>query len=295
MGFSCRWAFLCCCLAIALFWGCSSDSGNELVVGPVDYPDGQGSYYLVDDVLIASATPELPVGAIYVRSSDAQGDLPVVILLHDFLQNNQQWFFSTFLLDLLAENYSVLALNLRGHGNSPLSDNRDQLEIGVEDLEASYLDVQTALDWLGNESGVDADRIAVIGAGFGANVAYVSRGVFPSRIQTAVGISPLFWPSIEDNTLPILVGAGIVSFEPQKMLFMVGEIDVFLFQGSSIHSSLDFVNQLAAGAPDSEVEAVTATLEGPLVYGVTMLCNPEQPDCNPEPRSRLLNWLEDNL
>ena len=84
---------------------------------------------------------------------------------------------------LLERGYAVLAIDMRGHGQTPLPDDRQVFEL--VDLELSFFDVHAALVWLPSQSQVDVSRIAVVGTGSGGNVAYVSSGIFPELIKPA--------------------------------------------------------------------------------------------------------------
>jgi pimeloyl-ACP methyl ester carboxylesterase len=278
------WVFV---LLLPLMWGCGDD--KKTVNGPSNYPDGPGIFYPIERIVVGEDT-DVPIGTTYGHFQKVTEDRPAIILLHDFGQNSEEWFFTNFFIDLLQADYVVVAINLRGHGNTPLPDGRDPSEYALGDLDNSYLDVQTTLDWLVLQPGVDKDRIGVIGTGFGANVAYVAKGVFPTRIQTAVALSPIFWESPTDSSRSLAVGDGLPSFTPQSTLFIVGEVTILLAQ--TIRSSVAFANELAAVTADPvEVE----TVSGNPVYGLEMLCDESAEGCNPVPRERLLRWLEDNL
>ena len=271
------------------FWGCGDD--KKEVTGPSDYREDTGVFYPIERLVVGEGA-DVPVGAIYGHPREIDQDLPALILIHDFGQSNEEWFFTTFFIDLLEADYLVAAINLRGHGNTPLPDGREVFDYNFGDLDNSYLDVQTTLDWLEELPGVDADRIGVIGSGFGANVAYVAKGVFPSRIQTAVALSPIFWESPSDSTKSLVVGDGLPSFTPQSTLFIVGEVVVLLSESGNVRSSVAFANELAdRTAEPKEVE----TVAGNPVYGVGILCDQTTPECDPAPRAELLRWLEDNL
>ena len=92
--------------------------------------------------------------------------LPVVILLHDLGGSKSDWLSATdTYVALLERGYAVLAIDMRGHGETPLPDDRQVLEL--IDLELSVLDVHAALVWLQSQSKIDASRIAVVGSGLG--------------------------------------------------------------------------------------------------------------------------------
>ena len=276
-------------LLLTLMWGCGDD--KKTVSGPSDYPDSPGVFYPIERIVVGEDA-DVPLGTTYGHTQKVTEDRPAIILIHDFGQSSEEWFFTNFFIELLQSGYVVAAINLRGHGNTPLPSGRDVSEYSLDDLDNSYLDVQTALDWLELQPGVDTDRIGVIGTGFGANVAYVAKGVFPTRIQTAVALSPIFWESPTDSSKSMAVGDGLPSFTPQSTLFIVGEVAILLAETPNVRSSVAFTNELAGRTADPvEVE----TVSGNPVYGVEMLCDPSAPGCNPGARETLLRWLEDNL
>jgi pimeloyl-ACP methyl ester carboxylesterase len=272
-------------------WGCSEDE-KTTVVGPQGYEEGGGNVFSVEEFSFPSADL-LQVGVIYGRPQEVDVDqrFPVVILVHAFARDYlRDWFqATTFFEDLLLEQgYLVLAINLRGHGNTSLPDDREILTI--EDIENSYLDVQAALIWLGEQPEVDASRVAVVGAGFGANVAYVSIGRFPQQIRAAVALSPGFWNPNNDNQ-SIGIGAGLEPFAPHSMLFVAGENDFAVSAGDTL-SSAKVASELHQTTSEPKELKI---LEGKATFGTGFLCDPEDPQCDPEIRNLLLDWLRDHL
>jgi len=85
-----------------------------------------------------------------------------VILLHMLRKNKESW--KDFPERLRKEGYSVLAIDLRGHGESDL----DMNEFSDADFNNMVLDVRIAKKFL-DEKGIR--EVAIIGASIGANVA----------------------------------------------------------------------------------------------------------------------------
>jgi pimeloyl-ACP methyl ester carboxylesterase len=272
-------------------WGCSSNSADDnTLTGPQGYDKGNGLSYALQANFFSSID-SVQVDALYGRPQQIEGKLPVVILIHAFGRNyGLDWFqvgtlsFEDFLLD---QGYIVLAINLRGHGNTLLPDNRQSYQL--EDLENSYLDVQAALIWLRGQPEVDISRVAVVGAGFGGNVAYVSMGSFPQQIKTAVVLSPGFWDT--DNN-SIAIGAGLDPFAPHSTLFVVGENNLFRTPEGAQLSSVAVASDLHASTQDPKELRI---LPGEAAFGVDLLCDPAAPGCNSGARGLLLNWLRDHL
>ena len=270
----CRWVWV---LAVGIA-GCS-DSEEELqIVGP-DLPEGPGRAYTISTVSFPS-NDGVEVSALFGTAED--DELPVVILLHDLGGSKSDWLNSTgTYVALLERGYAVLAIDMRGHGETPLPDDRQVLEL--IDLELSFLDVHAALVWLQNQSKVDVGRIAVVGSGSGGNVAYVSSGIFPEQIKTGVSLSPGLWGST--SLEPLVIGAGLESFDPRSMLFMVGDQDQ-IQAGDTILSYAEFARNLEAlTAEPKELRIFPDSAH----HGFVLL------DEIAEAQDLFFLWLEENL
>ena len=87
---------------------------------------------------------------------------PAVLLLHMYGSNKEAW--KPFAPLLQAAGYSVLAIDMRGHGETG----------GAMDWVKAPADVNEVLRQLRGLPGVDQSRVSVVGASIGANVAIVS-------------------------------------------------------------------------------------------------------------------------
>jgi pimeloyl-ACP methyl ester carboxylesterase len=118
---------------------------------------------------------------------------PAVILLHDFGLDRRDW--GVFIPDLVNQGFQVLALDLRGHGQSTQAGARESgaYSFGTSSafLDAGLRDVQGAVQWLKKRTDVNAKAISIIGAGAGGDLAYVAARQFgPRQIKSAIVISP---------------------------------------------------------------------------------------------------------
>ena len=249
------------------------------IVGP-DLPEGPGRVYPISTVSFPS-NDGVEVSALFGTAA-ADELLPVVILLHDLGGNKSDWLSATdTYVALLERGYAVLSLDMRGHGETPLPDDRQVLEL--IDLELSFLDVHAALIWLQSQSKIDVSRIAVVGSGSGGNVAYVSLGSFPELIKTGVSLSPGLWGA--SSLEPLVIGTGIESFGPRSMLFMVGDQDQ-IQTGDVILSYVDFARSLEAQtAEPKDLRVFTDSAD----HGFALLNNV------PEALDLFFLWLEDKL
>ena len=136
---------------------------------------------------------------------DPKKRYPAVILLHDYGLNRRDW--GVFIPALVQKGYKVLAIDIRGHGQS-----REQVaSVTTEDLfETGYLDVSGAIEWLKSQKGVDKKKIGVIGAGIGGDIAYFSSGYLKKKLKTAVVISP---------SHALLIDGKFGGIKPHSILF----------------------------------------------------------------------------
>ena len=95
---------------------------------------------------------------------------PMVILLHMYRSDKSAW---APLTDPLHEaGFAVLAIDLRGHGDSATPELRKRVtDRDPELFDAMYNDVRAAYDWLALREDVDRSRFALVGASVGCSVA----------------------------------------------------------------------------------------------------------------------------
>ena len=268
------------------FWSCGDkDDNGPKILGP-DVPKaepGEAKVFTVRQVTFPTVD-SVEVSALF-GLTDSDEARPVVILVHEVEENKEEWLRSTSLFsDLLRRGYHVLAIDLRGHGATMLPE--DSQRLSWEDVKESFLDVGAALTWLrGQSKTVDAAKVAVVGTGVGGNVAYVSMGVFPRQIKTAVCLSPGAW-EFTDQIVPTVIGRGLANFMPHSILFMVGDQDVLTLNDGTQLSYLDFAAFLFDQTADPSNVLV---LRDSADHGLAILND------NPQAREFFFSWLEDRL
>lgn len=118
-------------------------------------------------------------GDFYALLPDAvpKSGAPAVLLLHDLNGNRADNV--PLVKPLLQEGYHVLAVDLRGFGETG----------GKPDWETAVSDAQLWLNWLKQQPGVHPRELTIIGEGIGANLALIVCGGDPS-CATSVALSP---------------------------------------------------------------------------------------------------------
>jgi len=111
------------------------------------------------------------IAGYFVKGSGEKA--PAVVLLHMLARSKSDWD-SILGEHLLPETrFSYLAIDLRGHGESTVK-NGERISVGSfgeADFRKMTEDVAAAVDYLRGRGDVDGDRVAVVGASIGANVA----------------------------------------------------------------------------------------------------------------------------
>jgi dienelactone hydrolase len=129
------------------------------------------------------------IAAWYYAPEPTRAKAPGVILLHQFARDKSSW--GALPKELVKQGYAVIAIDLRGHGESVGPGGKHIAPNDLKDPEytAMLRDVRAADQYLGGQDGVDRDRIGIIGASIGADLAiiYLSAN---RHVRTAVCLSP---------------------------------------------------------------------------------------------------------
>ena len=148
----------------------------------------------------------------FVEASNLKSYL---VLVHMMPAMKESW--KDFAALAQKQGYSSMAIDLRGHGESDGGPNGYQ-SFSDEEHQRSILDLQAAVDFL-REKGAAVDKISLIGASIGANLALQHISGHPD-FKMAILLSPgLNYRGIETETLVKNLVAG------QKVLFVTGRDD----------------------------------------------------------------------
>jgi dienelactone hydrolase len=147
--------------------------------------------------------------ATYYPPKDSTVRADALLLLHEAYDDSRSW--DSFARAAQERGYAVLALDLRGHGQS-----------GGEKTFDSTMDndVDAALAWLKASPAVNSDRIGIVGASLGANLA-LRGGVRYPEIKSVIMLSPgmLLWK--------IDIAKAIVDYGPRPLLLVVSKEDAY--------------------------------------------------------------------
>ena len=126
------------------------------------------------------------VGHLY----DGPADGPAALLLHMMSAAKESWRGLAEAL-IVAGFSSVLAIDLRGHGESVESESGrlDYKTFTDAEHQAKIRDVEAAAAWLEKERSADKRHLVVVGASIGANLAIVYAAAHPD-IPAVVALSP---------------------------------------------------------------------------------------------------------
>jgi dienelactone hydrolase len=185
----------------------------------------------------------------YLPVAKTDQKFPAVLLVHGFGENRHVW--DDFISDHLLKNgLVVLNIDLRGHGESMWKSGEKLIansKWSTDPLQFP-LDLETALNWLKSQEKVDSNRIGVVGAGTGGNLAFLASGKYEA-VRSAVVLSG-------NSEQAQALGVGLENFQPHSILYVATEGDddavqharqlekvtgfpvkVQVFEGSSAHGS----------------------------------------------------------
>jgi pimeloyl-ACP methyl ester carboxylesterase len=138
--------------------------------------------------------------------------VPAVLLLHGFGEDRSVW--KDFTQQLLTRGWAVMALDLRGHGDSK-SRNQRPIQASQEwrtDPQEFPVDLGPALDWLKAQPRINTRKMVIIGSDVGANLALIASGRYP-EVRTVVALKP----SLDES---LALAGSAQDFQPRSALII---------------------------------------------------------------------------
>lgn len=204
------------------------------------------------------------ISAIIGKPEKIDDELPAVILIHQGGSNKSEW--NGFFEQLVKQNYIVLAYDIRGHGESDKVDNIYAL---FNDPNQAPHDLISAIEYLKDNKNVDAERIAIVGASIGANLACV--GISKMDVKTAVAIS--------GKTSAVENLNGSKDLDLKSIFYIASEGDQ---NGKRVEWAKQLYNRTE---PPRKIEAVPNSS----AHGVSIFKD------HPKVKNKIIKWLKDTL
>lgn len=173
-----------CCNNIFLFYPNYDGNKNSVAYAQqTSSRNGQTVTFITDDGVSI-------VGTYYAPSSGLKDSTPTIILLHMLGKDRSTW--NTFASALSHKGYAVLSIDLRGHGESIKqgSSTVSYQSFTENDFNKMTLDVKAAKQFLIEQKNANPDRMAIIGASIGANIALNYAATLDPTIKIVIPLSP---------------------------------------------------------------------------------------------------------
>jgi dienelactone hydrolase len=198
------------------------------------------------------------VAEVPTQLANAEGLVPAVLLAHHGAGNKEKWY--NHLPVFVEAGYVVLAVDLRGHGE--LARYRGSRGGNPENW---LNDTRLWIEWLRQQAGIDPNRINIIGASLGGDVALNIVAEDPAIVSIAV-----LSPGLEVQG--ITTAPAVAEIE-QPVYFVTGNEDV---------ASMEAVQAFILDAPTETHISI---------YNTSACCT-FLLDTEPELLSALLAWLK---
>ncbi|MFQ5802896.1 MAG: alpha/beta hydrolase [Candidatus Methylomirabilales bacterium] len=223
--------------------------------------------WAAERVTILAADGAVLIGDLYLPALPAGQKAPLVVLLHMLSRHRGDW--QPFIPRLTAKGNAVLAMDLRGHGESIQKDSARLRwrSFSRADYARMPVDLLETLDALAAyRNRINLNRVAVIGASIGCNVALVA-----AADRQAIRALVLLSPGLDYRG--IKTEEAMRRYGQRPILLMAGEAD------SYSANSTRTLYTLAAGPKEIKIYG------GP-AHGTRIL------ERSPDAITLLLDWLD---
>lgn len=237
-------------------WSWSMIGGSTLIVAAIVI----GTFFMsakhslaptvtttTDPSAITITTADGVILAATMRSPVRNSLSPAVILLHEYGQDRHQW--DPYLQKFLDAGIAVLSYDMRGFGASRLAAIPSSTD---EHLGSLPKDVVAVMAYLRQQPTIDQQRINIIGASIGANVAYVASGS-GLGLHRAVLVSP----SLPGTALD---GHDVANFAPSGILGITNQAEEKNLQAVMSNVQEPRQTQIVTGGHGIELLSVDTVL-----------------------------------
>ena len=209
------------------------------------------------EAVTINSTDNVAVSATFFKGKAEKG--PAVVLVHMLGRSRADW---TPILEkyLLPEApFSYLAIDLRGHGDSTKQDGKtiSYSEFSTKEWNGAVADVAAAVAYLRSRPDVDGDKIAIVGASIGANLA-LRYAAFDPKIRAIALLSP------GGDYHGVTVGGTVMKAYGDRPIFLAAS-----HEDSPANDTVPALAQLSKGT--KVVEIYPGTLHGTKMFGAQPL------------------------
>lgn len=191
---------------------------------------------------------------------------PMAILLHMYRSNRSA--FRPLIEPLHQAGFSVLAIDLRGHGESATEKTRARVMAGETAVfKEMYDDVRAAYNWLAKQEDIDRSRFALVGASIGSSIA-LDYAVHDKSVDAIVCLSP---------------GTDYLGLDSKKDIRELKGRKVWLI-GADNAKERQAVGTLKKLCPAAESEVVSGDFHGTHMFGRV-----------PQIEQRIADYLKKNV
>lgn len=193
----------------------------------------------------------------YYPPVDVLPPWPGVLLLHILGSERSSW--DEYAWILAGEGFAVFALDMRGHGETG----------GAVNWDLAESDINQVWNHLSAKPDIDPDRLAIIGASIGANLA-LRAGAINTDVRTVVLLSPgLDYRGVKTEE-------AMGAYDNRPVLIVASQEDTYSADSSQV------LEEIAVG----EASLVMYQNAG---HGTNMLT------AEPELRELIIDWMQTNL
>jgi len=196
----------------------------------------------------------------------ASNTTPGVILIHSLGKTREEW--APFIPMLQHAGFAVLAIDLRGHGESKRRltgqgpQSMDYRNFTPRDFQDMLLDIDAAFNWFAAQPGVDRNHVAIVGASLGANEA-LRYAAFNEDVAAFLLLSPgMIYQDVRTDDV-----IGKVGHRPMRIA--VSRFDAYSFESSK--RLVELRKQLDSPVATNDLIVCTGGL-----HGVAMLADVKQ-------------------
>ena len=174
---------------------------------------------------------------------------PMVILLH--MYRSDRTAFKPLIEPLHQAGFAILAIDLRGHGESATEQSRQRvLQTETAIFKDMYNDVRAAYSWLARQKGIDRSRFALVGASVGCSVA-LDYAVHDRSVDAIVCLSP---------------GENYLGLDSREDIKQIEGCKLWLI-GAANEKEKKAIKTLGSLAPSAKTDLIDGDFHGTHMFG----------------------------